>query len=425
MADWSPLRLKLADVEGRMTIAWSDLDKLVGGLPRSAYVHDAFWKGARSAWRGFATEDVRVGESVTFVRRPSEGEGSEAACQHANDRSLSREVNVVLVGCVKRKLDHPAPAQDLYTSALFARERAYAERHGDRWFVLSAMHGLVEPHTVIQPYEQRLSSMNRSQRDEWGERVVRDLQLNLGPLDGKTFEIHAGAAYADSISGRLRSEGADVVEPLRGLAIGERLAWYGTRSREAEQSRSAPTADVTTLLTSLTDESRQLTPSELLASSPADLRAPGLYSWWVDSAGAGDLTRGLKEEVAPGLIYAGLAGATRSRSGKRSTNTLWGRLTGMHLGSRHEFSTFRLSLGAVLANASGFDEIDEGALTTWMNAHLKVIPVPVQDPDTLDGLETAVLAALDPPLNLQKMPRSSVRSQLSGLRRRYSSRRRR
>ena len=97
----------------------------------------------------------------------------------------------------------------------------------------------------------------------------------------------------------------------------------------------------------------------------------------------------------------------------------------MHLGSRHEFSTFRLSLGAVLANASGFDEIDEGALTTWMNAHLKVIPVPVQDPDTLDGLETAVLAALDPPLNLQKMPRSSVRSQLSGLRRRYSSRRRR
>jgi hypothetical protein len=421
MADWSPLRLMLADVDGRVTIPWSDLDTLVGGLPRSAYVHDAFWRGARSGWRGFAAEDVRVRESVTFVRRRIDSERSGATPHAAVEESVSTTADVVLVGCVKRKLDHPAPAQDLYTSALFARERAYAERHGDRWFILSALHGLVEPTQLIEPYEQRLSSMNRSQRNEWGERVLRCLQLELGSLADKTFEIHAGATYADPISGRLRSQGAHVVEPLRGLAIGERLAWYRAEPADPALSRSAPSADVSTLLASLTDQSRRLTPSELVESSRPELRSPGLYSWWVDSAGAGDLTCGLKQEIQPGLIYAGLAGATRTRSGKRSKNTLWGRLTGMHLGSRHEFSTFRLSLGSVLASAAGADEIDEGDLTTWMYAHLRVIPIPVDDPDTLDGLETAVLGALDPPLNLQKMPRSPVRSQLSQLRRRYSN----
>ena len=30
-----------------------------------------------------------------------------------------------------------------------------------------------------------------------------------------------------------------------------------------------------------------------------DLDSPGLYSWWVDRAGAGDLTRGLGEPVRP------------------------------------------------------------------------------------------------------------------------------
>jgi hypothetical protein len=60
---------------------------------------------------------------------------------------------------------------------------------------------------------------------------------------------------------------------------------------------------------------------------------------------------GLGRAIAPGLIYAGLAGATRSRSGRKSTNTLWDRIRGMHLGGRHEFSTFRLGLGAILANA--------------------------------------------------------------------------
>jgi hypothetical protein len=149
---------------------------------------------------------------------------------------------------------------------------------------------------------------------------------------------------------------------------------------------------------------------------------PGLYSWWVDSTGARDLTAGLGQIVEPGLIYAGLAGATRSRSGRKSTNTLWGRIVGMHLGGRHNFSTFRLSLGAILAAAEDHSAIDEERLTRWMHQHLRVVAIPVEDADTLDALETGILDSLDPPFNLDKRPKNELRTRLSALRRRHSQR---
>ncbi len=97
----------------------------------------------------------------------------------------------------------------------------------------------------------------------------------------------------------------------------------------------------------------------------------------------------------------------------------------MHLGGRHEFSTFRLSLGSVLAASAGATEIDEDALTTWMHHHLEVAAVPVADADALDGLESAILRQLDPPLNLSKMPSTPLRRRLTDLRRMYSRKRRR
>lgn len=140
--------------------------------------------------------------------------------------------------------------------------------------------------------------------------------------------------------------------------------------------------------------------------------------------GAVDLSRGLGANVAPGLIYAGLAGATRSRSGRKSKNTLWGRIKSMHLGGRHEFSTFRLSLGSVLAEARGHEEIDESMLTTWMHQHLRLIALPVADADSLGDVESAVLSELDPPLNLDKVARNALRVRLSALRKRYGRKRR-
>src|SRR5690606_20391996 len=134
-------------VTDSVTLSWDDLDVLVGGLPPSAYNHAAFWKGARSSWPGFSTADVRVGESVTFVR-------SGATPPSPAHRPLPRAVagpdnstpsDVILIGCAKRKHPAAAPARDLYASPLFRKGRAYAEHAEVPWFILSAKHGLVAP----------------------------------------------------------------------------------------------------------------------------------------------------------------------------------------------------------------------------------------------------------------------------------------
>ncbi len=338
----------------------------------------------------------------------------------------------MLVGCVKSKLSHAAPAKDLYISPLFRSERAYAEAAGERWFILSAEHGLVAPDEILHPYELRLSTTPARYRQEWGVKVVQQLQDVAGPLRGKTIEAHAGAAYIDPIRAGVMQAGGHLVEPLAGLTLGQRLAWYNRRMRDPQNHSTppgpvvppplAPATDVSALVDQLRDESTSRSPAEFLATNSAGLRMPGLYSWWVDSTGARDLTAGLGQIVEPGLIYAGLAGATRSRSGRKSTNTLWGRIVGMHLGGRHNFSTFRLSLGAILAAAEDHSAIDEERLTRWMHQHLRVVAIPVEDADTLDALETGILDALDPPFNLDKRPKNELRTRLSALRRRHSQR---
>lgn len=49
--------------------------------------------------------------------------------------------------------------------------------------------------------------------------------------------------------------------------------------------------------------------------------------------------------------------------------------------------------------------------------HLRVAAVPVPDVDRLGEIETAVLDALNPPLNLRGRPPTPIRSRADGLRR--------
>lgn len=418
MAEWGPLRSLLAGVVDRRTFDWSELDSLVGGLPRSAYDHAAFWSGARSGWPGFRTTDVRVGRSVTFVRHGSAPGPRRAPTPIRAARD--RRPDVVLVGCVKTKLGSSAPAKDLYVSPLFRKARAYAEAAAPRWFILSAEHGLLEPETVIEPYDRRLSDTSADYRRTWGRQVLQSLRETLGSLDGLAIEVHAGSSYVDAIRDGLVRGGADVTEPLVGLGMGSRLAWYDVaRPLTGVEVSAVEAPDVQTLVERLLNLADARTPAAVLATRGEGLGEAGLYSWWVDSEGAADLTTGLGHIVRPGMIYVGLAGATRAASGRPSTNTLWGRLHSMHLKGTHEFSTFRRSLGAVLAESLGWDGIDEAQLSDWMSAHLRVVTVLVRDRNRLEALESGVLQRLDPPLNISKVPRNDLRQELSALRRKH------
>lgn len=67
---------------------------------------------------------------------------------------------IILISCVKTKLDHPAKAEDLYISDLFVKNLTFARKlKPDYIFILSAKYGLLKLNDRIAPYEKTLNQM--------------------------------------------------------------------------------------------------------------------------------------------------------------------------------------------------------------------------------------------------------------------------
>ena len=132
-------------------------------------------------------------------------------------------MRVALVSCVKAKLQKPAPARDLYTSQLFQGLRAYATAHTDRWYILSAEHGLLQPDEIVAPYERTLNRMPVRDRLRWASRVQSQLQATLPRA--ATVVILAGKPYREHLTPFLRANGFEVTIPLEGLSIGKQLQY--------------------------------------------------------------------------------------------------------------------------------------------------------------------------------------------------------
>ena len=355
-------------------------------------------------------------------------------------------MRIGLVGCVKSKLTHAAPAADLYTSPLFRGRRAYVGRSCERWLVLSALHGAVRPDVVLEPYDVTLNDASRAERRAWASRVLGQLEGELGSLRGLTFEIHAGANYTDwGLVEGLRERGATVEQPLAGLSLGQQLAFYAAAGLAQACPPAAKEIEVATppVAASLAPDWEERDAWGAIADLdehptlvracdwPADLTGldhPGLYTWWVDDEGAADLEAGLGMELAGRRIYAGQAGATRWPSGSPTSNTLGKRIGQMHLGGKVRMSTFRWTLAAIL-----FERLDvqvrasmviapssEEALSEWMGRHLSAAVHVHDDRGSLEGLERQLLELFDPPLNLRHMQPTPQRLRLTELRRRIS-----
>lgn len=132
-----------------------------------------------------------------------------------------------LVGCVKEKAPVACPAASLYTSTLFRGRARYVQRSCDRWFILSALHSVLEPETVVEPYDVILDNASRQLRREWSRQRLAQLRDLLGDLGSFEFEFHAGAPYRDfGLADGLAAAGATITNPTARLRIGHQLAFY-------------------------------------------------------------------------------------------------------------------------------------------------------------------------------------------------------
>jgi len=177
------------------------------------------------------------------------------------------------------------------------------------------------------------------------------------------------------------------------------------------------------------DASPILVPASEWPAGAEGLDRPGLFAFWVDEAGAADLSRGLDLPLEAGRIWVGQAGATRWPSGRANSDTLGDRIARTHLQGRVRSSTLRLTLAGILfaqlelvVQASALLQASaEQDLSDWMSAHLSIAVHPHDDRDTLAGLEQAVAQRLEPPLNIEDyLPATSARQSVIALRRRIS-----
>ena len=134
---------------------------------------------------------------------------------------MSGLTRVGLVGCGAKKLDHAAPARDLYTGSLFRKAAAHAEATCDRWYVLSAKHGLIHPDDVIEPYDAVLGGSS----PDWDERVRAQLATELADVPRVLLVALAGKRYR----GILHPCQWPYEIPMRGLGIGQQLGWLTER----------------------------------------------------------------------------------------------------------------------------------------------------------------------------------------------------
>src|SRR5262249_20340230 len=115
-------------------------------------------------------------------------------------------LDIGLVGCSKRKLPRAAPAAQLYASPLFRLASQCCSLRYTRWFILRALHGLVDRDEIIGPYDRALQEMASVGRQTWAARVLAQLRQR-GLLDaGHRFLLHGGAAYADPLARWLGAE---------------------------------------------------------------------------------------------------------------------------------------------------------------------------------------------------------------------------
>ena len=182
---------------------------------------------------------------------------------------MNKEKTVILISCVARKQQYPAPASDLYNSPWFNLAKAYAEQSGHPWFILSAEYGFLSIHKTIEPYDTTLKQMTHANRKKWASKVLTAIKTKIEP-DYKII-ILAGLPYREFLTDLLTQAGYTVQIPMANLGIGQQLAWLKNELGQVEpQPPAEPPASIPKVFPEYptTDQGLSLVPLDLIDQNP-------------------------------------------------------------------------------------------------------------------------------------------------------------
>lgn len=80
---------------------------------------------------------------------------------------------------------------------MFTKASAYAQQTCDRWYVVSAKHGLIPPGCGLQAHDMRLGTNHRTSLPihQWCNKVQAQLELGLAGVENVKLIVLAGEQY--------------------------------------------------------------------------------------------------------------------------------------------------------------------------------------------------------------------------------------
>ena len=145
---------------------------------------------------------------------------------------MQNENSLALISCSKQKSfkddQQTLVAEDAYCSSLFNKSADWAKNRDMRFAILSAKYGLTNRNKAIQDYDLTLNELNAEKRKQWANGVLNDLKTD--GLPEKVFLL-AGSNYSSELKPLLENEGIEVIQPLMGMQIGERLSYLTTDNK--------------------------------------------------------------------------------------------------------------------------------------------------------------------------------------------------
>ena len=134
---------------------------------------------------------------------------------------------IVLLSCTKSKVDHRAPAQELYSaSPMFKKTLEYGKSlEPDKMFILSAKHHLVPLNKELDPYDKTLKEMPKDEKEKWGEETMKQMKSAGLDLNKDKFIFLTGSEYLKPFKNHI----TNLETPMEGRRLGERLKWLNSQ----------------------------------------------------------------------------------------------------------------------------------------------------------------------------------------------------
>lgn len=143
---------------------------------------------------------------------------------------------IVLLSCTKSKLDHSAPAQELYSaSPMFNKTLEYGKSlKPDKMFILSAKHHLVPLDKELAPYEKTLKEMPKDEKEAWGEETFKQMKSKGISPEKDNFIFLTGSEYMKPLLKYIPED--HIQKPMEGKRFGERLKWLNSQIQKVTET---------------------------------------------------------------------------------------------------------------------------------------------------------------------------------------------